>query len=51
MVFRKRRSNLDTDEAVGQVGYLETTIDPVMVSEGDKSHPLLFEATIKSARS
>ena len=51
MVLGKLRSNFDTDEAARQIGYLETTIDTVVVSERDKSHPLLFEAMIKCAGS
>jgi hypothetical protein len=51
MIFGKFGSNFDTNETAGQVGDFQTTIDAVVVSERDKSHPLLFEPTIKAARS
>ena len=49
MIFGKLGGNFDTDEAARQIGDLQTTVDTVVVSESDKSHPLLFQSMIKAA--
>src|ERR1700730_6315188 len=51
VVVRKLSAEFETDECSREVGNLEAAVDPVMVSEGNKCHPLLLQPMVKGSRS
>src|ERR1700722_2891125 len=51
MVIRKFGSDFDANECARQFGNLQAAVDPVVVGESDKSHPLFPQPMVKGARS
>src|SRR5271166_5180681 len=50
LIIRKPGRNLLADENIRKLGDLETSVDPVVIGEGNVCHPLLFQPLIQLPR-
>ena len=50
LILWKLRGDLFAEEGPGQLGDLQASIDPIVIREGDKRHPLRLQAIVDLVR-